>query len=185
MARWKLTASHYLNVPGETWEYVENDRKTGRPKRTSFPVPRLLDIGDPTCWNNVVAFDNHNKPEVGEIIVTNKASKEFPHDIVFLGDPTPDMAPVDDEAQAISDTFIQAGKWKHPIEGMEASFGDHLIVGFQAELAKAQAANARPQVEGMSELLAAMTAMMKQNQEMLTAIVAKPQGATSPALRRA
>ena len=30
MARWKLMTPHYLNVEGETWEYTENDRQTGR-----------------------------------------------------------------------------------------------------------------------------------------------------------
>ena len=49
MARWKLMTPHYLNVEGETWEYTENDRQTGRPKRVQFPVPRLLDIRDPSC----------------------------------------------------------------------------------------------------------------------------------------
>ena len=38
MARWKLMTPHYLNVEGETWEYTENDRQTGRPKRVQFPV---------------------------------------------------------------------------------------------------------------------------------------------------
>ena len=49
MARWKLMTSHYLNTPGEEWEYTENDRNTGRPRRIKFPVPRLLDINDPSC----------------------------------------------------------------------------------------------------------------------------------------
>ena len=41
MARWKLMTPHYLNVEGETWEYTENDRQTGR-QRVQFPVPASL-----------------------------------------------------------------------------------------------------------------------------------------------
>ena len=52
MARWKLMTPHYLNVEGEEWEYQETNRTTGRPQRTKFPVPRLLDIRDPQCWTN-------------------------------------------------------------------------------------------------------------------------------------
>lgn len=175
MARWKLLTAHYLQVPGSQWEYKEVDRTTGRPKRVTFDVPQLLDPTISSDWNY-----KHNQDE-GEIIVC-KDGKGEPRDIVFLGDPTPDMLPLDDEARAISASF--AMKWKHPIDTLSSSYGDHLLAQFQAEVAKAQSVTAQPQVEGMSELLTVMTAMMKQNQEILATLVAKPK-TEAPALRRA
>ena len=73
MARWKLMTPHYLNVEGESWEYTENDRQTGRPKRVQFPVPRLLDIRDPSCWTN--RWGNKDN-EDGEIIVCHSGKGE-------------------------------------------------------------------------------------------------------------
>lgn len=166
MARWRLVAPHYLNVPGIEWEYKEVDRTTGRPKRATFAVPLLLDPSQPSDWNY-----QHGRDE-GEIIVCLEGRGQ-PRDIIFEGDPTPDMVPLDDEAQELSAAF--ATKWKHPIESLEGSYADKLLDGLQSELAKVQAATNRPaQVEGMAELLAAMTSVMKQNAELLAALAAKP-----------
>src|SRR6266705_1767114 len=105
MARWRLRTGHYLNVPGTEWEYKETDRTTGKTGRKVFAVPMLLDPNDPA---------DHNYP--GEIIVASAEDRAFPRDIIFLGDPTPDMEPIDDEAEAISEAL--ASKWVHPIESL-------------------------------------------------------------------
>jgi len=166
MARWKLLASHYLNVPGTEWEYKEIDRTTGRPKLRKFPVPLLLDPGQ-------YADCNYRDTVNGdpEIIVCHEG-KGLDKDIIFVGDPTPDMLPLDDEAKAISATF--AGKWGHPIESLEAngpSYSEQLLNKLQEEVADVRSKTTSNQVEGMSELLTAMTQMMKQNQEMMSAIL--------------
>ena len=166
MARWKLLASHYLNVPGTEWEYKEIDRTTGRPKMRKFPVPLLLDPAQPADWNyrDMATGD-------GDIIVCHDGKGE-PKDIIFVGDPTPDMHPLDAEATAISQSF--AGKWGHPIESLEAngpSYSEQLLNKLQEEVADVRSKTTSNQVEGMSELLTAMTQMMKQNQEMMSAIL--------------
>jgi hypothetical protein len=145
MARWKLMTAHYLNVPGEEWEYIETDRKTGRPRRTKFPVPRLLDVNDPTCWTNRWGGKDN---EDGEIIVCHDGKGE-PSDQIFFGDPTPDMMPIDDEAKAISASFEDFWRYK-PEEGL-GNHSQSLIDKFQIELAEAQA---KPvEIPGLTDLV--------------------------------
>ena len=166
MARWRLVGPHYLNVEGSTWEYKEVDRTTGKQKRTLFPVPQLLDPDNPGDWNYVYGKDS------GEIIVADKAG-DYPKDIIFAGEPTPDMVPLDDEAKAISAKM--APKWKHPIESLSGTYAEAMMKDLTAEVAEVRSKNGSAQVEGMTELLTAMTAMMKQNQDIL-AQLAKSSG---------
>lgn len=159
MARWKLMTPHYLNVPGEEWEYTENDRMTGRPKRVKFEVPRLLDIRDPSCWTN--RWGNKDN-EDGEIVVCWKGKGEST-DIVFVGDPTPDMMPVDDEAKAISATFET--RWQQKPESMSGDYSQSLIDRFQIEMADVKA---KPvEIPGLTELTQAIGALVNQNQKAL------------------
>lgn len=111
MARWRLINAHYLNVPGTEWEYKEIDQTTGRQGRKVFTVPLYMDPRDPA---------DHNYP--GQIIVTNAASKEWPRDIIFLGDPTPDMEPLDEEAEAITAKLREV--WEHPIESLPSTMSE-------------------------------------------------------------
>jgi hypothetical protein len=159
MARWKIMVPHYLNVPGEQWEYVENDRKTGRPKRHKFNVPRLLDPGDPTCWTN--RWGNKDDAE-GEVIVCHEGTGNE-SDIIFIGDPTPDMVPVDDEAKEISAKFTE--RWAYKPENAVNSFSQSMVDKFQIEQAAVQ--TKAPAVEGLSELTAVLGNLVKQNQEIL------------------
>lgn len=168
MARWRLAAAHYLNTGDTKWEYSEVDRTTGRPKRTQFDVPRMLNPEDPGDWNYVYSKDGFGKPDTGEIIVAQGTHE--PRDIVFIGEPTPDMVPLDDEAKAITAKY--AHKWKHPIESLTGTYADEMMKDLSAQLEEVRAASAPAPVEGMTELLTAMTAMMKQNQEMMAALVA-------------
>jgi len=178
MARWRLAAPHYLKVEGTTWEYKEVDRQTGKNKRTLFPVPLLLDPDQPSDWNYVYGKDS------GEIIVANKESVDHPKDIIFQGEPTPDMVPLDDEAKAISAKL--AAKWKHPIETLSGSYADEMMKDLSAQMQEVREKTVAAPMEGMSELLTAMTAMMKQNQELLNAVVASkaPAAAGAAANRR-
>ena len=148
MARWKLISSHYLNVPDEEWEYSETDRKTGRPKKRKFAVPRLLDINDPTCWTNRWGGQGN---EEGEIIVCYEGSGED-RDQIFTGDPTPEMIPVDDEAREISAKFERI--WKYKPEEAMVSHSQSLVDQFQIEMAELRT---KPtEIPGMSDLVAAI-----------------------------
>jgi hypothetical protein len=176
MARWRLTAPHYLNVEGTVWEYREVDRTTGRPKRTQFPVPLLLDPTQPSDWTHRIGMDD------GDVCVSDGKNPD-PKDIIYTGSPTPDMQPLDDEAMKISKSLESS--WKHPIESLPGTFSQHLLDGLQNEVASIQANQAKSApVEGMTELLTAMTAMMKQNQEMMAILASKPVPA-SASLKRA
>lgn len=117
MARWKLMQPHYLNVeqidefePIE-WEYKEQDRETGRMRRKTFPVPMYIPA---------------------ESFVSNGANSFG--DIVFKGDPTPDMLPIDDEAKEISGRF--ESHWAHAIESLPAQgdFSASLIRDFEKQI---------------------------------------------------
>jgi len=115
-ARWRLTNPHYLNVetlPDGTdveWESKETSRENGRTIRKTFKVPMLLTPSEP---------GDCNYP--GEIIVANAHSTAYPQDYVFFGAPTPEMEPLNDAAQAISDSM--RAKWDNPIESLPANGG--------------------------------------------------------------
>ena len=167
MARWRLAGPHYLNVEGSTWEYKEVDRTTGKQKRTLFPVPQLLDPDNPGDWNHVRGKDD------GEIIVADGRGEVNAKDIIFSGEPTPDMVPLDDDAKAI--TAKMAPKWKHPIESLTGTYADMMMKDLGEQIQEVRAQGAAAPVEGMTELLTAMKAMMKQNQELIASLAAKPQ----------
>lgn len=116
MARWRLTGKHYLNVPDNDWEYKETSRDTGRQATKRFPVPRHLDPDYP---------GDHTPPGSGEIIVCYEG-KGQPADQVFYGDPTPEMEPLDDEAEAL--TKARRPHWQHPIDSLPAQGGTPLAM---------------------------------------------------------
>lgn len=120
MPRWKLNAKHYINAEqyGEPTQWVreETNRETGRTFRKTFKVPLFLDPSDPSCCNR----------NTGLCVVAHRGSEQ-PGDITFEGPPTPDMEPLDAEAQAISDK--ESPKWIHPIDSLPASgeYGSALL----------------------------------------------------------
>ncbi len=125
MARWRLTASHYLlvrdwNGQDIEWEYKEQTNE-GRMIRKMYPVPLLLDIDDPSM---------RNSPD--GIVVCDGGQDAQPKDFVFHGEPTPDMEPLNDEARMISD--ICRPKWQHPIESLPGNYAESLIDQFQKQM---------------------------------------------------
>lgn len=157
MARWRLLTAHYLNVPGTEWEYTELSQATGKQARRKFIVPLFLNPEDPA---------DHNYKQEASIIVCHEDRGES-RDIIFIGEPTPDMEPVDDEAIAISDSLRD--KWKHPIETLPGqSYSQSLLDKFQTEVADRMS---RPsQIAGMEELTKSISEMAKQNAELIKAI---------------
>lgn len=115
MARWRVTAKHYINAKqfGEdtTWVREETNRDTGRAFRRTFAVPLYIDPEDPLCINKNLGF----------CVVATDGS-EMPGDIIILGPPTPDMEPLDDEARAITKT--ESVKWKDPINSLPINIGE-------------------------------------------------------------
>lgn len=131
MARWRLINAHYLNVPGTEWEYRETDRTTGKQGRKVFPVPAFLDPKDAADWNY---------KELGEIIVSD-GKGALPRDIIFVGPPTPDMEPLDEDAEKVS--AAESHKWVHPIESLPGqSFSQSLLDGLQRQIAELSAGQA-------------------------------------------
>src|SRR5215472_4405861 len=128
MARWRLKDRHYLNVPGTTYTYAETDQLTGRRAQKVYPVPLYLDPDIVT---------DHNYP--GEIIVTNKQDNKYPRDIFFIGSPTPDMIPIDDEAEEITQSFIDRGAWIHPIDSLNMTYSQSMLSEFERAFSAALA----------------------------------------------
>lgn len=110
MARWKLMTKHYLKVEDEPWEYKETDLISGREVRKTLQVPRHL---DPESEFTEVEGRN------AILVVCHQDKSKVKSDIVFFGDPTPDMEPMDDEAEAISEKL--KSKWIHPIDALPSN----------------------------------------------------------------
>lgn len=173
MARWKLMTSHYLNTVDKTeWEYREVDLITGREVRRRRVVPRYLDIRDPGDWTNRlgdagVSRGGNMQDGLGEIIVCREG-QGLPSDIVFFGDPTPDMSPVDDEAREISASFVE--RWSYKPDSAEIPYAQA-----QAErITKVVQKEAREmEVPGLQDLVAAITLMAQQNQALLQQLAAR------------
>ena len=177
LARWKLGTSMYLNtVKPVKWRYQETDRSTGENLEKEFIVPRLLDINDPRCWTNrLVAGANvgggsTNIGAEGEIIVC-QPGKGQPGDIEFLGDPTPDMIPMDEEAEGISGGFADHWAWKP--DTVEPNYSQS-IVDRHGEVSTA----AEVRIAGLDQLVAAMEVQSRMMSDMLAS-----QTAAAPARR--
>src|SRR6266436_4235312 len=173
MARWKLSEPHYLSVPTERWEHTTTDSRTGKPVRKMYRVPKHLDPRLEDDWTH--RPENNNMD--GEIIVCWEG-KGLPRDIIFEGNPTPGMLPLDDEATEVSSSF----SWT-PTQGIDedsqrqsfyARLGDTLI-DQMTELKVAR--ETVPSNPGLDKFMETMMAMMAQNQQILAALAGKVQPA--------
>ncbi len=163
--RWRLINAHYLRVPqlpdGTVieHEHKETARESGRTIRKLFPVPMLLDPKDAADCNYP-----------GEIIVAHEVegARNERADYLFLGEPTPEMEPLNDAAEAISNSL--RSKWEHPIDtlpvngGMnseESAFMAKMMEAFGKGTAQNQSV---PQAEydALKERLAALEAAIAQ-----------------------
>ena len=163
MARWKLMQPHYLVVDGEEWEYKETDRRTGKEKKVRIPVPKLLDPRDPSHWTKRWGFKDNQE---GEIIVCMPGKGEA-DDEVFHGDPTPDMIPVDEEAEKISASF--SGRWAYKPDVASMDYSQSLVDKFQTEMAELKA-KVTPTDNGLGELTKALVTLVEQNKAMMESL---------------
>lgn len=176
VARWRLTAPHYLSAmvrggPVE-WEHSETDRDTGRQNRKRFVVPVYLDPNNP---------GDYNYP--GEIIVANGP---YNRDIVFQGPPTIDMEPLNSAAEALS--AEQAKKGQHPIDslpGQGVSYSEQVLQQFTRQLEAVMAKTPIPQMDPVSagavsaeqfaEMQKQMQTLMEQNAQLMDKVYGKDQ----------
>lgn len=164
MARWRLMTPHYLNIidpdSGEPpeWVYAETDRTTGKARRKVYHVPQLLDPKDPTQLN------------FGDDIVVCQEGKGLPKDIIFFGEPTPDMEPMDEEAEAISASLMH--KWTHPIDtlpingGMNAqeqAFMEQMMKAFAGAVPQQNTSVSQAQYDELKREMEALKAAMSGN----------------------
>lgn len=166
MARWKILTSMYLNtVDSAEWEYIEANRTTGKPMRKKFNVPRLIDPRAPGDWTHKWGFKDDAD---GECVLCQPGKGEA-NDIEFLGDPTPDMIPLDDEARAISAGFAE--RWRYKPEGSAITYSQALVDEFESEMADTQSKPAPPvQIEGLADLVAVMAQQAEATQAILASL---------------
>lgn len=170
--RWRLTNPHYLKVfelPDGTrceWEHKETARETGRTVRKLFPVPILLNPSDPADCNYP-----------GECIVAHEGDSNLRNDIIFEGDPTSEMEPLNDAAQVLTDTMRH--KWNNPIESLPANGSmTSAESAFMAKMMEAFTRVAPPPAEPTAITMSQFEALQKQVAE-LTAALAGKAGPTS------
>jgi|SRR5580704_1109289 hypothetical protein len=142
MARYRLNTGHYINAlqwDGSLteWEYTEQSLVNNRMVRRRFKVPMILDPRDATCCNYP-----------GEIIVSSKYDEKYPLDIIFEGEPTPDMTPLDDEARAKVEEL--SSKWIHPIESLPGNFTQSLLDTLERQLSSVQSRAPMPSANPVS-----------------------------------
>lgn len=169
MARWQLTEPHYLNVPGTKWEQTITNRATNRPERKTFVVPLYL---------HPDVESDHTRKDGFEGIITVCQGEGHPdgRDIEFIGNPTPGMLPLDDEARAISAKF----NWE-PTRGLDdvsqaESHTSKIMSGLIDQLTEMKTkaeVGAGQQIQGMDKFMETMAAMMAQNQQILMALAGK------------
>jgi len=182
MARWELREPHYLYTePGTKWEYIETDRTTGRQVRKQFDVPQYFHHEAETDWTEFTTLANGQR-STGKVVVCN-GHNPGPRDIIFKGDPTPGMQPIDDEAREI--TAKLKTKWNLPdkmfdmnnVGDYATNLADH-FVQMQDKVNMQVQKMAEQRTEGMDKFMQTMAEMMAQNQQILAALVGK---ATQPA----
>lgn len=168
MARWKLMTPHYIFTTQITeWEYTAV--VGGKQVRRRFTVPRFIDPNDPGDWTNRWGMANGNNFVGNEegITVVAYEGKGQPGDIIFSGDPTPDMMPMDDEASEISAQFT--GRWAYKPDNAEMSFSQSLVDAIET-IVEAKPEPQAVKIAGLDELMALQTQSNKIMAEALSAL---------------
>lgn len=190
MATWRLTGKHYLNVqiPDDPdnpieWVYEETDTRSGRRIRKRYKVPLYLDPAEPSYYH-----------VNGELYVAKEGTTPpMKGALLFDGDPTPDMDPMDDEAEAIS--LACKAKWTAPMgdtafPSQGGNFGDKLLAQLSEQLAAVMNNNPLPKaaVGGVGVITAKQFAELKEQLAVVMASnaeLAAQVAALQPAKRRA
>jgi hypothetical protein len=158
------------------WEQIETT-VTGEQVRKQYPVPKYLHPEDPKSWTVVTTFDQAGRPVLGDVIVAHAGTNQG-KDWVFEGAPTPDMTPLDAEAEEISSHLTVKPGYGDEIP--DGGYAGAVLESLSSELAKAMTATRES--PKMDELLGAMAKMMEQNASLIAALGAK--AVSAPAGRR-
>lgn len=181
MATWRLTAPHYMNVKNPDdpdnpveWIQEETDMASGRRLRKRHKVPMYLDPADPST----IQYYGVN----GEILVTLEDGKiKGPRGtLYFSGDPTPDMEPMDEEAEEISAKVAatrQSPMGEGAFPGQGKSYGDRLFEELSSQLSALISNNPIPKAAGpvptnyvtqeqLAEVMKQMAALTERNKEL-------------------
>jgi hypothetical protein len=137
MARFKLKAAHYLNVEDTFWERVEINLQTGKQARQRVPVPMYFNPE----WD-------------GDVFIALKGTKAHPGDYIFTGHITPDMEPLDDEAQELQANYLRSYSGEHPIESLPGTLGESLIQRFTEQLERIQPVTGSVEIDSLKALVA-------------------------------
>ncbi len=165
MARWKLTAKHYLHAlqygqPSE-WQREEINVQSGRAFRKTYPVPMFIDPDDPHCINRhlgycVIATEGSDQP--GDLIVSNFK-------------PTPDMEPLDEEARQLSEA--ERPHWINPIDGLSPTMGEdfanQLLAALQQQMNKTSGIS--PSQLGVNSEVSNLSALVAAQQKQIEALI--------------
>lgn len=128
MARFELKEKHCLRVPGNEWEREEVDPISQKPIRKRYQVDQYLDPEN-------IADCNYRDPP--RIIVSTKFDPAWPRDIIFEGQATIDMTPLDPEAEAMVEKA--KAKFNDPMRNFDVNMSEKLLLGFQAQIGELQA----------------------------------------------
>ncbi len=140
---------------------------------------------DQSSWNYITERLPNGQIADGQIIVSTKIDSAFPKDIIFTGQPTMDMIPLDDEAKVMITALEK--KWKHPINDFVGSFADQLPTIWAQQLEVAKAKTEAPSVstrelEDLRNKNDALSDQLAELKAIVEAIAHAPQ--PQPSLRR-
>lgn len=178
MARWKCLVGHYLygHMPGDEkneWMREETNRDTGRVARKFMKVPVYIDPKDPSCCNRD-----------GDCIVCHEG-RGLPSDIVFEGNPTPDMQPIDDEAKALSDKFAGDYTKMENVEGGKANDVLSRLESVLADTMKSAVSTKNVPNDVLEAMNKRLEELAKQNAELIARLNAQEKPTETQSLRRA
>jgi hypothetical protein len=169
MARWRLTAKHYIHATrnGEPTQWIreETNRDTGRTNRKAYVVPMYLDPE---------AQSDQNYP--GEIIIARPKGAQL-RDILVADDfvPTIDMEPLDEEAEVLSAEVRRRGL--HPIDSLPAqgvTYAEHLLTRLNEQLEKAARDAPSAPDPAIKKLQEDVARLMDANAKLQAQLVARP-----------
>jgi len=166
MARWKLICAHHIYTdPPTEWMYQEIDRSTGRQKQKKHVVPRYLNPLEQSDWTE--NYRDATGAIVDGITVVCHVGKGHPSDIQFLGEPTPDMDPLDDEAREISKSL--EAKHRRPAEAIPGeTYSQSLLAHLEMTVA---ARKEEPQnYAALQKLMEQLVEIQSQNQKLMQAM---------------
>jgi len=153
--RWQLVTPHYLHTAELIeWEHSETDPITQRQNRKRYVVPLYMPADTIVCQGHGERGDTE-----------------------FIGEPTPDMMPLDEEARALSDSLKE--KWQVSDYGVGSesildNLGKHLAEAMSKGVPVASVSGVSQ--DAFNNLQDQVMELMKQNAQLLAKVLEEPKG---------